>query len=51
MERTIEYPNKIFVSEYKGDNDFGGKSHFLIVSAGDNTQTVKNEIFKLNYIK
>jgi len=47
MERTIEYPNKIFVREYKGDNDFGGKSHFVIVSAGDNEQTVKNEIFKL----
>lgn len=47
MERTIEYPNKIFVSEYNGDNDFGGKSHFVIVSTGDNTQTVKNEIFKL----
>lgn len=40
----MEYPNKIFISEWKGDNDFGGKSHFCITSVGDSKETVRREI-------
>lgn len=44
----MEFPNKIFVSEYKGDNPQGGISHFvIIIAASDKTiaqQHIKQQI-------
>ncbi len=40
----MEYPNNIFVCEYKGPNDYDGESHFVIVVAADTRYTAKNYV-------
>jgi len=35
-------PNKIYVCEYKGPNDFDGQSHFVIVVAASDMQTARD---------
>ena len=42
---NLEYPNKIFVCEYKGDNDFkNGKSHFVIIVAASSRELAKKHV-------
>ena len=41
----MEYPNKIYVSEYKGLDSFGYKSHFVIVVVASD-KTVAKEYIK-----
>ena len=38
----MEYPNKIYTLEYKGDNQFGGQSHFVIVVAASSIGVAKS---------
>lgn len=40
----MNYPNKIFVSEYKGSNPFGGQSHFSVVVAASDINTAKQHV-------
>lgn len=40
----MHYPNKIYVIEYKGDNDYNGKSHFSIVVAASDSQTAREYV-------
>ena len=44
MDPQINFPNKIYVSEYKGDNDFKGKSHFVIVVAAINSDVARKYV-------
>lgn len=37
-------PNHIYVCEYKGKNDFGGKSHFVITVAASDSDTAKDYV-------
>lgn len=37
----VQYPNKIYVCEYKGDNQFNGKSHFVVVVAASSSEVAK----------
>lgn len=37
-------PNKIYVSEYTGDNPLGGKSHFVIVTAASDSDTAQKYV-------
>jgi hypothetical protein len=41
MKNQIEYPNKIYVIEWQGENLWGGQSHFCITVAGSDEETVK----------
>ncbi len=43
----MEYPNKIYVSEYKGESSFEGKSHFVIVVAASDYKTAREYVNKL----
>jgi predicted mannosyl-3-phosphoglycerate phosphatase (HAD superfamily) len=36
--------NNIYVTEYKGENQFKGKSHFVIVIAASNSEIAKTYI-------
>jgi len=40
----MEYPNKIFVCEFSGDNNFLGKSHFTIVVAASSSEIAKAHV-------
>ena len=40
----MEYPNKIYVSDYKGPNSFGGQCHFSVVVAASDINTVKQHV-------
>jgi hypothetical protein len=43
----MNYPNKIYLSEYKGDSDMGYKSHFVIVTAASDSETARDYVKKL----
>ena len=40
----MEYPNKIYVCEFKGSNNFSGESHFVIVIAASDIDTAKQYV-------
>jgi hypothetical protein len=42
----MEYPNKIYVSEYKGGDFVGGTFHFVIVVAASDIDTAKQYVFE-----
>lgn len=42
----VQYPNKIYVCEYKGDNHFNGKSHFVVVVAASSSEIAKAHVKK-----
>jgi len=44
LTHTMEYPNKIYVSEYKGENGIIGQSHFVIVVAAENREVARNYV-------
>jgi len=37
----MEYPNKIYVSEYTGKNTFDRMSHFVVVTAASSSDVAK----------
>lgn len=43
----MEYPNKIYVCEYSGDNHFNGKSHFVVVVAASSSEIAKVHVKQL----
>lgn len=40
----MEFPNKIYVSEYKGETDFGYQSHFIIITAASSSQVAREYV-------
>ncbi len=40
----MNYPNKIYVSEYKGENEFGGNSHFVITLVASDNETARKYV-------
>ena len=42
----VTHPNKVYVSEYKGENPFGGESHFVIVVAAANAEVARAHVKK-----
>jgi hypothetical protein len=40
----MEYPNKIYICEYSGDNEFNGKSHFVILVAASSSELAKEYV-------
>jgi hypothetical protein len=40
----MEYPNKIYVSEYNGANPYGGQSHFVVVVAASSRDVAKQYV-------
>jgi len=40
----VQYPNKIYVCEYKGDNCFNGESHFVVIVAASDSETAKKHV-------
>ena len=45
--KTMEYPNKIYVCEYKGENSFGGQSHFVITITASSIEVAKEHVKKM----
>ena len=43
----MDYPNKIFTLEFKGDNPLGGQSHFAIVVAASDKTTAEEHVHSL----